>query len=134
MEIFTTSNRTGYFKTTKKWLEKLNSTTTIVFYDYQQSDKTDYDYAIDYEAVFVEGKLSSIKLIKFETHENAARKKKDIEFEEQLKKHREFIKTWKYKYFVKPYNNIISYSFRKLTKVSYNLSYFFSKIERKIKI
>lgn len=124
----------GYFKTTKTWQEQLNTTTTIVFYDYQQSDKTDYDYSIDYEAVFVEGKLSSIKLIKFETHENAARKKKDIEFEEQLKKHREFIKTWKYKYFVRPYNKSISFVFRQLGKISYKLPYLLNSIERKIKI
>ena len=126
--------RMGHFKTTKRWLEELNITTTIVFYDYQHSQNTDYDYFIEYETVFVNGKMTSAKLIKFEANNNAERKKKDIEFEEKLKRHHEFIKTWKYKYFVKPYNKIISYSFRKLSKVSYNLSYFISKIERKIRI
>ena len=124
----------GYYKITKKWLEQLNSTITIIFYDYQHSQNTDYDYFIEYEAVFVNGKITSVKLITFEAKNNAERKRKDIEFNEKLKKHHEFIKTWKYKYFVKPYNNIISYSFRKLNKVSYNLSYFISKIERKMRI
>ena len=124
----------GYYKTTKKWLEQLNSTITIIFYDYQHSQNTDHDYFIEYEAVFINGKITSVKLITFEAKNNAERKRKDIEFNEKLKKHHEFIKTWKYKYFVKPYNNIISYSFRKLSKVSYNLSYFISKIERKMRI
>ena len=124
----------GYYKITKKWLEQLNSTITIIFYDYQHSQNTDHDYFIEYEAVFINGKITSVKLITFEAKNNAERKRKDIEFNEKLKKHHEFIKTWKYKYFVKPYNNIISYSFRKLSKVSYNLSYFISKIERKMRI
>lgn len=126
--------RMGHFQTTKKWLEKLNTTTTIVFYDYIHSRNTDYDYFIEYEAVFFDGKITSVKLIKFEANNNAERKKKDIEFNEQMKKHHEFTKTWKYKYFVKPYNSIISYSFRKLSTVSYNLSRFFSKIERNLKL
>ncbi len=78
--------------------------------------------------------MTSAQLIKFEANNNAERKKRDIEFEEKLKRHHEFIKTWKYKYFVKPYNKIISYSFSRLSKVSYNLSHFISKIERKITI
>ena len=124
----------GYYKITKKWLEQLNSTITIIFYDYQHSQNTDYDYFIEYEAIFINGKITSVKLITFEAKDNAERKRKDIEFNEQMKKHHEFIKTWKYKFFVKPYNSIISYSFRKLSKASYNLSYIFSKIERKIKV
>lgn len=124
----------GYFKTTKKWLEQLNSTITIVFYDYQQSDNTDHDYFIEYEAVFVGGKITSVKLIKFEATDNAERKKKDIEFNEQMKKHHEFIKTWKYKYFVKPYNKTISFIFRKMSKTAYDLSYILNRIENKIKI
>lgn len=124
----------GYFKTTKKWLEVLNTTITVVFYDYQHSQNTDYDYFIEYEAVFVDGKITSVKLIEFTATDNAERKKKDIEFEEQLKKHREFIKTWKYKYFVRPYNKSISFVFRQLGKFSYKLPYLLNRIEHKIKI
>ena len=126
--------RMGHFKTTKKWLEQLNTTATVVFYDYQQSDKTDYDYMIEYEAVFISGKMSLVKLIKFETYDNAERKKKDIEFNKKLKEHHEFIKTWQYKYFVKPYNRSISYVFFKTTKALSFLSSVLYKIERNIRI
>ena len=124
----------GYFKTTKTWQERLNTTITVVFYDYIHSQNTDYDYFIEYEAVFVDGKITSVKLIEFTATDNAERKKKDIEFEEQHKKHREFIKTWKYKYFVRPYNKSISFVFRQLGKISYKLPYLLNRIERKIKI
>ena len=126
--------RMSHFKTTKRWLEELNITTTIVFYDYQHSQNTDYDYFIEYEAVFIDGKMTSIKLIKFEAKDNAERKKRDIEFDKKLEKHHEFIKTWKYKYFVKPYNRTISYIFRKSSKAFYNLSYILNRIEVKIKL
>ena len=124
----------GYFKTTKKWLEELKTTTTIIFYDYIHSQNTDYDYFIEYESVFVNGKITSVKLIKFEATDNAERKRKDIEFNEQMKKHHEFTKTWKYKYFVKPYNKTISYLFRKTGNAFHNLSHALYKIENKIKI
>jgi hypothetical protein len=112
--------RMGHFKTTKRWLEELNITTTIVFYDYQHSQNT--------------GKMTSAKLINFEAKDNAERKKRDIEFDEKLKRHHEFINTWKYKYFVKPYNRSISYIFRKSSKAFYNLSYILNRIEIKIKL
>jgi len=124
----------GYFKTTKEWLEELNTTTTTVFYDYQHSQNTDYDYFIEYEAIFVNGKLTSIKLIKFEANDNSERKRKDIEFDKKLEEHHKFINTWKYKYFAKPYNRTISFIFRKISKISQNLSRILYKIENKIKI
>ena len=124
----------GYFKTTKKWLEQLNTTITVVFYDYQQSNSTDYDYFIEYEAVFVNGKITSVKLIEFTATHNAERKIKDAEFNERLKKHHEFIKTWRYKYFVKPYNKTISFIFHKTSKAFNNLSYILNRIEVKIKL
>ncbi len=124
----------GYFKTTKKWIEQLNTTITVIFYDYQQSNNTDYDYFIEYEAVFVNGKITSVKLIEFTATHNAERKIKDAEFNERLKKHHEFIKTWRYKYFVKPYNKTISFIFHKTSKAFNNLSYILNRIEVKIKL
>jgi hypothetical protein len=124
----------GYYKTIKTWLEELNTTTTTVFYDYQHSQNTDYDYFIEYEAIFVNGKLTSIKLIKFEANDNSERKRKDIEFDKKLEEHHKFINTWKYKYFAKPYNRTISFVFRKMNKISQNLSRILYKIENKIKI
>ena len=124
----------GYFKTTKTWQEQLNTTTTIVFYDYIHSENTDYDYLIEYEAVFVVGKMTSVKLTEFTATHNAERKKKDEEYEIRLQEHRKFAKTRRYKYFVRPYNQTISFIFRQLGKISYKLPYLLNRIERKIKI
>ena len=124
----------GHFKTTKRWLEQLNITTTVAFYDYQQSDNTDYDYMIEYEAVFIGGKISSVKLTNFEADENAKRKILDVEFAKKNKQDYEFRQTWQYNYFVKPYNKTISYIFRKTIRGCSSLSYILYKIENKIKI
>ena len=124
----------GYFKTTKTWQEQLNTTTTIVFYDYIHSENTDYDYLIEYEAVFVVGKITSVKLTEFTATHNAERKKKDEEYDIRLQEHRKFAKTRRYKYFVRPYNQTISFIFRQLGKISYKLPYLLNRIERKIKI
>ena len=124
----------GYFKTTKTWQEQLNTTTTIVFYDYIHSENTDYDYLIEYEAVFVVGKITSVKLTEFTATHNAERKKKDEEYDIRLQEHRKFVKTYRYKYFVRPYNQTISFIFRQLGKILYKLPYLLNRIERKIKI
>ena len=124
----------GHFKTTKRWLEQLNVTTTVAFYDYQQSDNTDYDYMIEYEAVFIGGKISSVKLINFEADENAKRKISDAEYDRKNKEDYEFRQTWQYKYFVKPYNRSVSYIFFKTIKGLSFLSTTLYKIERNIRI
>lgn len=124
----------GHFKTTKRWLEQLNVTTTVAFYDYQQSDNTDYDYMIEYEAVFIGGKISSVKLINFEADENAKRKISDAEYNRKNKEEYQFRQTWQYNYFIKPYNKTISYIFRKTIRVCSSLPYILYKIENKIKI
>ena len=124
----------GHFKTTKRWLEQLNITTTVAFYDYQQSDNTDYDYMIEYEAVFIGGKISSVKLINFEANENAKRKISDAENDRKNKEDYEFRQTWQYNYFIKPYNKTISYIFRKTIRGCSSLCYILYKIENKIKI
>jgi hypothetical protein len=124
----------GHFKTTKTWLEQLNITTTVAFYNYQQSDKTDYDYTIEYEAVFIGGKISSVKLINFEANENAQRKINDAEYNKKNKEQYKFSKTRRYKYLIKPYNRTISYIFRKAIKGCSSLCYILYKIEVFIKI
>lgn len=126
--------RLAHFKPTKKWVEALNTTTTIIFYDYQHSENTDYDYFIEYEAVFVNGKITSIKLIKFEATDNAERKKKDIEFKKELDEWFRFKKTRKYKYFVNPYNKLIKFIFRYFNKILGFFSRNIWTIERKFLI
>ena len=104
----------GYFKTTKRWKEELTLTATINFYDYQHSSDTDYDYFIEYKAVFIDGKISSVDIIDFEARDNAERKKKDLEFDKKLKDWYEFTKTRRYKYILRPYASFVKFLFRNI--------------------
>jgi hypothetical protein len=110
----TFSGKMGYFKTTKRWKEELALTATINFYDYQHSQNTNYDYFIEYKAVFIDGKISSVEIIDFEARDNAERKKKDLEFDKKLKDWYEFTKTRRYKYILRPYASFIRFVFRNI--------------------
>ena len=127
-------DKMGHIKTVKTWLEPLTNTCTIQFYDYIESNKTNYDYFITYEAVFINGKISSVKIINFEANDNAKRKIRDAEFAKENKENYEFRQTWQYKYFVKPYNRSVSYIFFKTIKGLSFLSTLLYKIERNIRI
>ena len=115
----------GRYEITKTWVEPVYDTLTMEMYDYEQSDKSEYDYFIQYEVVFIDGIVDEIKLIVFEATDNAERKKKDKEFDKKLKEWYEFTKTRKYKYFVNPYNKSIKFIFRKISKI---LSFLSSKV------
>ena len=119
--------KSGYAKTVKTWLEPLNNTCTVQFYDYFSSNNTDYDYWIVYDAVFINGKVTDIKLTTFEATANSERKKKDIEFQNKLREWDEFRKTRRYKYLLSPYNKILKFIFDKLHKV---LSFLSSRVWR----
>ena len=118
-------DKIGRYEITKTWVEPVYDTLTMEMYDYEQSDKSEYDYFIQYEAVFIDGIVDEIKLIGFEATDNAERKKKDEEFDKKLKEWYEFTKTRKYKYFVNPYNKSIKFIFRKISKI---LSFLSSKV------
>ena len=104
----------GHFKIAKEWIEKLNHTITINFYDYQHSSNTNYDYFIEYKAVFIDGKISSVEIVDFEARDNAERKKKDLEFDKKLKDWYEFTKTRRYKYILRPYTSLVRFVFRNI--------------------
>ena len=109
--------RMGYFKATKEWIEQLNTTATIDIYDYQQPNDTSYDYSIRYQVIFINGVVDEIKLIVFEATDNAERKKRDEEFNKKLKEWRDFTKTRKYKYLLRPYTSFVRFVFRKISNV-----------------
>jgi hypothetical protein len=126
--------KSGYLKTKKTWLETVNRTCTIQFYDYLSSNKTDYDYWIVYNAVFIEGKITDVKLTTFEARPNSERKEKDEAFKMKLKLRHEFIQTWRYKYIYKPYNTIIKAVVRGSTKCLTKLKMLIFKLESKMLI
>jgi hypothetical protein len=119
--------KSGYAKTVKTWLEPLNNTCTVQFYDYFSSNNTDYDYWIVYDAVFINGKATEIKLTTFEATANSERKQKDIEFQNKLREWDEFRKTCRYKYLLSPYNKVLKFIFDKLHK---GLSFLSSRVWR----
>lgn len=126
--------KSGHLRTIKTWLETVNRTCTIQFYDYLSSNKTDYDYWIVYNAVFIEGKITDVKLTTFEARPNSERKEKDEAFKMKLKLRHEFIQTWRYKYIYKPYNTIIKAVVRGSTKCLTKLKMLIFKLESKMLI
>lgn len=129
----------GHCKVTKKWNEPVNITTTIRMYDYTHSNNTQFDYWIEYEVCFVDGKLRSVKLVNFETHDNTSRKKQHELFEKQLAASIEYKKTFRYRYFGKHYNFVVNFIFRKLYSFSSKLikclqsiTYLLNKLQRLI--
>jgi hypothetical protein len=113
--------KSGHLRTIKTWLEPLNDTRTIQFYDYVDSNNTDHDYWIVYEAFFADGKIKCVELINFEARPNSERKKKDIEFRKKMQEWDEFRKTRRYKYLFNPYNKSLRFVCDNLYKFLYSL-------------
>lgn len=127
-------DKSGYLKTKKTWLEPVNKTCAIQFYNYLSSDKTDYDYWIVYNAVFIEGKIKEIKLTTFEAEPNSERKEKDEAFKMKLNLRHEFVQTWRYKYIYRHYNKALRKTVEGATKYLTKLKMLIFKLESKIQI
>lgn len=105
----------GHYEVTRKWSEFVFKTSEICMYDYIHSNKTEYDYFIEYKVIFIDGLIDEVQLVKFEAQNNAERKKKDEEFNKKLKDWHEFTKTRKYRYILRPYTSFVRFVFRKLS-------------------
>lgn len=109
----TFSDRFGYIKTLKSWLEKQSDTCTVNFYEAFQDDANQNDYWIDYLAEFVGGKLTSVRILKFEKTPNAERKIRDAKWKAEMAASYEFRKLWYIKHLYLPYVSVIRFIFRK---------------------
>lgn len=107
------SDRFGYMKTVKSWLEKRSDTCTVNFYESFQDDANQNDYWIDYIAEFVSGKLTSVRVLKFEKTPNADRKARDAKWNAELVENDRFRKKWYAKYLYLHYVSVIRFIFRK---------------------
>ena len=107
----------GHYEVTRRWSEFVFKTSEIFMYDYIHSNKTEYDYFIEYKVIFIDGLIDEVQLVKFEAQNNAERKKKDEEFNKKLKDWHEFTKTRKYRYLLRPYSSCVRLVFRKLSNV-----------------
>jgi hypothetical protein len=80
------------------------------------------------------GSVERITLNKFEAYDNVQRKKDEAEFIERLKKLKKFESTLFYKLIIKPYNKIIRFMTRHVSKFATILLTVSYKIERKLLI
>jgi hypothetical protein len=106
----------SHIKEKKSWWEPVNVTKNIRMYSYIFGEN-DYDYWIDYDVTFIDGKITKVNLEKFETHNNSQRKIRSEENSKKLKSWIEYTKTNRYKHIHKPYNLVIRFTFTFLNKL-----------------
>lgn len=114
-------DKIGHFERTKEWFEPENYTGTINFYESILCDKNKNDYWIEYDTVFIKGKLSDIKLTKFEATNNTDRKQRSAEFAARMKADYEWRNRWYIKYTYVPYSKMIRWIFRNYNKLMMKL-------------
>lgn len=110
-------DRIGSMKIIERWWEKYDISNKIRFYDYKTTNK-DFDYDIEYEAQFLNGKLVEVKLFKFKAIENTSRKKMELAFKKEMFERRKFINSFKYKFFFRFWNSLLRFISRVVSKMS----------------
>ena len=130
----TFSEKFGMVKETKVWWTHVKTTTTIRMYDYNNYNDGPYDYWVEFEVIFIDGVIDKIKLIKFDATDNSKRKEDSKRHIEELKKNKQFESTNLYKLVIKPYNKIILFVTRQLSKFATLLLSVCYKIERKLMV
>ena len=128
----TFSEKFGIIKETKVWWTHVKTTCTIRMYDYQNNDGGVYDYWVEFEVVFIDGVIDKIKPIKFEINDNTKRKELHKQHIEELKKRKVVESTMFYRLVIKPYNKIIRFVTRHVSKFATFLLSVCYKIERKL--
>lgn len=122
----------GHLKTIKTWFEPLQINNFINIYDYQQNNKGDYDYDIEYRIRFENSKIVDVKLVDFEAIDNTSRKKLHEENEKTWLKWIEYKKTYRYRYIVRPYLYVIRKSFVFSQNILSDLKHYLYLLQRKL--
>lgn len=78
-------DKIGYVEPRDPYKEFVPRTATIWMCDYRENVMDVWDCWIEYEVVFKDGIVDSIKLFKFEKRDNAERKERDRKFTEKMK-------------------------------------------------
>lgn len=126
-------DRIGRFQKINVSWKQLFDTDTINIYDYEESTG-DYDYYILYKLVFKEGVVSSVDLLEFEASDNSKRKKREKEFEKELKERAKFVATLRYRVLYRHWNKLVSFVFRNLQKTTQKIGCNLLKVESFLKI
>lgn len=77
-------DRIGHLKQEEPYWEFIPKTVTIEMYDYRHDVQDKWDCSIDYEVIFIEGVVSSVKLLKFEKISNTVRLKREAEWKAEI--------------------------------------------------
>ena len=88
--------RIGHLKKGEPYLELVDFHGKINFYDYVDDVQGKWDCWIEYVATFTNNKLTEIKLAKFEKTDNAERKERDRNWQEECRRKNSL---WYNKYF-----------------------------------
>lgn len=121
-------DRLGYIQRDgEHMVEVAPATRTIYMYDFRYDVMDKWDCWIEYEVIFVDGKVTSTKLHKFEKTDNAERKLRDVEFREQM---RQRSRVWynRFLFHTRPWRFIS----RRLSRSLYRLGNAIYTISRKI--
>ncbi len=107
-------------KTNIHWIQMADYSGVITFYTGVDDDSYVSDYWIEYDAVFSNGKLLGIKLIKFESTPNAARKALSAAFNEKIKQRQILWDRWYMKYGYAYYDRLVATVFCHWRKLKSN--------------
>lgn len=107
----------GYLQREEPYWEFVPKTDTVIMYDYRQNVQQQWDCSIDYEAIFVDGVVSSIKLVKFEKRSNVDRLLIDKHWQERYEYENSL---WRNRFFfhTRPYRLFARYARRALYKLA----------------
>lgn len=109
-------------------------TDTIRLYAYDSDTNDTYDYWIEYDVTFVDGKVTGAKLLEFTATDNSERKEKHRKDVEYWKSRRIFESTLFYRLVGKYYNKLISFICRSIHKSATWITYKIWKVEKFLKI
>lgn len=109
-------DRGGYSKAISREWKRLSITDTLTLCDYQTTDG-DNDYWIEYKICLKDGLVSHSELLSFSATSNADRKASSEKLEQEMTDWYNYKKTFKYRFFFGPWNSLISFIFRKISKL-----------------
>lgn len=95
---------------------------TIEIYSFQQNENSELDYSITYLLSFVKGIVSEVKLISFSADDNSARKQRTKDIQKEVNADADFVKSFYYLYFFKPWKRLVGGVRSLLSKISKMIS------------
>lgn len=118
----------GYFKREEPYLAPVYHHGEIYFYDFIRDVQDKWDCWVEFKAIFTNGDLDRYELVKFEKTDNAERKQRQKEWQEQIDRENSI---WVNKYFF--HTKPVKWFGRKIWyRVCTAISKFFNKISYKL--